>query len=104
MDSLPSVDFRIGNVTYSINSKDYLLASKDKLKQHFNQCIPGFSALNVPKPDGPTWILGELFLSNYFVILDRDNMRIGFGSKMIGLPIEKQYEEAHKEKARDLKI
>jgi len=42
-------------------------------------CTPGVMALDVPKPRGPLWILGDLFMMKYFTQYDRDNNQVKVG-------------------------
>ncbi|XP_062108890.1 aspartic proteinase A2-like [Humulus lupulus] len=72
---LPDVTFTIGNKTFSLSSKQYVLRVVEGWSTF---CISGFVPLDVPPPQGPLWVLGNLFLGAYHTVFDFGNSQIGF--------------------------
>merc|ERR1712124_115842 len=53
---------------------DYVLEGQGR-----TTCRPGLSNLDVPQPNGPVWILGDMFMMKYFSVFDRDQNAVYLG-------------------------
>ncbi|XP_042385221.1 aspartic proteinase oryzasin-1-like isoform X2 [Zingiber officinale] len=75
LDSMPVISFTIGAKKFNLKPEQYILKVGEGGQA---QCISGFTALDVPPPRGPLWILGDVFMGVYHTVFDYGNLRVGF--------------------------
>ncbi|XP_043691794.1 aspartic proteinase-like [Telopea speciosissima] len=75
LSSMPPVAFTIGGKTFHLIPEQYILKVGEGAAA---QCISGFTALDVPPPRGPLWILGDVFMGRYHTVFDYGKLRVGF--------------------------
>merc|ERR1712159_13644 len=63
---------------YPLHKNEFVFEMKNKVGER-KACTPGLMALDVPKPRGPLWILGDLFMMKYFTQYNRDTNQVKMG-------------------------
>jgi hypothetical protein len=63
---------------YPLNKEEYVFEAKDE-EGNRKTCTPGLMALDVPRPRGPLWIVGDLFMIKYFTMYSRDKNQVMMG-------------------------
>ena len=75
ISSFPTIDFTLSGQTFKLSPEQYVLKIT---AQGETECLLGMEGLDVPKPMGPLWILGDVFQGGYTTIYDKGNLRVGF--------------------------
>ncbi|CAO2838347.1 unnamed protein product [Amaranthus hypochondriacus] len=73
--SMPPISFTIGNKAFPLLPEQYILRAKQGCS---SVCFSGFVPVDVAQPQGPLWILGNIFLGAYHTVFDFGNREIGF--------------------------
>ncbi|NXI65652.1 PEPA protein, partial [Anseranas semipalmata] len=71
--SLPDIVFEISNTSFTLPASAYVLEIN-------GSCSLGFEAMTVSTESGDLWILGDVFIREYYVIFDRANNKLGLSS------------------------
>lgn len=72
VQNLPTITFTISGYTFSLNPSGYIL-------QINGYCVAGFESTYLPSRNGqPLWILGEVFLRQFYSVYDFGNNQVGF--------------------------
>ncbi|NXT53554.1 PEPA protein, partial [Pluvianellus socialis] len=68
---------RLPSIIFHINGKDFPVPPSAYVMESNGYCTLGFQGMDVPTESGELWILGDVFIREYYVIFNRANNMVG---------------------------
>ncbi|NWI58961.1 PEPA protein, partial [Calyptomena viridis] len=70
--NLPDLVFHINGKAFPVPARAYVI------RQSGEFCSLGLQGMDAPTEEGELWILGDVFIREYYVVFDRANDKVGF--------------------------
>ncbi|NXO52113.1 PEPA protein, partial [Aramus guarauna] len=70
VSTMPSINFHINGKDFPVPASAYVIESD-------GYCTLGIEGMDIPTEAGELWILGDVFIREYYVIFDRANNMVG---------------------------
>lgn len=78
IQSMPNVTFNINGKDFPLTPQQYVLKIKPIKTKDLEICLSGFIGMDMGRE--PLWILGDVFLGQYYSVFDQGKSRIGFAT------------------------
>eukprot|EP00567_Pseudictyota_dubia_P003925 CAMPEP_0197450792 /NCGR_PEP_ID=MMETSP1175-20131217/26556_1 /TAXON_ID=1003142 /ORGANISM="Triceratium dubium, Strain CCMP147" /LENGTH=369 /DNA_ID=CAMNT_0042983297 /DNA_START=20 /DNA_END=1129 /DNA_ORIENTATION=+ len=72
--SLPNVAFHVAGKAFELTPDQYILDVENV------ECLLGFVGITLPPTEPPLWIMGDVFIRQWYTVFDRANERIGLAA------------------------
>jgi|GEM_PF-2915710 len=73
MQNAPDITFILGGKEFNLKFEDYIIRNQ-------GICLFAMIGMDIPAPNGPLWILGDVFMRQYYVKFDYGNKALGFAT------------------------
>ncbi|KAG8505705.1 Pepsin A [Galemys pyrenaicus] len=73
VQSLPDLVFHMNGAKFPVPASAYI-------QQDQQSCMTGLQGMDIPTPSGELWILGDVFIRQYYVIFDRAHNQVGLAT------------------------
>jgi cathepsin D len=77
LSKLPPITLAIAGTQFTLMPNQYIV--NDTVDGQ-SVCLSGFIGLDIPSPPGPLWIIGDLFMQNYYTVFDFGKQRVGYAT------------------------